>query len=302
MAITLPWRRRWTRRETLARYLDTAASVAITVRHLHVGAGTRYGSRVSDPFPAWFESLEARHRQNLTFAEIRKGLQALSSLYVERRDKLGTGSALDGAGKRAAFALYYSPLHFLLVREIVRALGAARPRRPVIVDLGCGTGAAGAAWALEGAPPSSLEGVDRNGWAIAEARANARALGLAGRFAQGNLAATRWPAPGSFGILLAFAANELGDEARATLLPRLLDAVRGGSSVLVVEPLARRVTPWWASWASAFAEVGGRTDEWRLRLELPPTLRLLDKAAGLDHRELLARSLHAGGSVAIDGR
>ena len=57
-----------------------------------------YGSRVSDPFPAWFESLEARHRESLTFAEIRKGLQALSSLYVERREKLGKGAALEGAG------------------------------------------------------------------------------------------------------------------------------------------------------------------------------------------------------------
>ena len=82
-----------------------------------------------------------------TFKEVRHGLQALSSLYVERRERMAGGAALDGAGKRAAFALYYGPMHFLLVREIVRALALRAPRR--ILDLGCGTGTAGAAWALE---------------------------------------------------------------------------------------------------------------------------------------------------------
>ena len=39
------------------------------------------------------------------------------------------GAAFDGAGKRAAFALYYGPMHFLLVREIVRGL-CPSPRPP----------------------------------------------------------------------------------------------------------------------------------------------------------------------------
>jgi SAM-dependent methyltransferase len=248
---------------------------------------------VSDPFTAWLAALEARHRQSLTIAEIRKGLQALSSLYVERRGKLGARSALDGAGKRAAFALYYAPLHFLLVREVVRALGAAVPPPRRVLDLGCGTGAAGAAWALEATPRPALEGIDRNGWVLAEARANAKHLGLAARFTRGDFAATRFPPAESLAILLAFATNELTDETRASLLPRILEAVRSGGRVLVVEPLARRVAPWWGAWAAAFSSVGGRSDEWRFRLELPPTLRLLDKAAGLDHRELLGRSLYA---------
>ena len=33
----------------------------------------------------WLGALQARHGSDLTFAEIRRGLQALSSLYVERR-------------------------------------------------------------------------------------------------------------------------------------------------------------------------------------------------------------------------
>ena len=41
---------------------------------------------------------------------------------------------------------------------------------------------------------------------------------------------------------------------------------------------------------------GGREDEWRRSLPLPERLRLLDKAAGLDHREIKARSLHLAGA------
>ena len=81
-----------------------------------------------DRFAAHYEALEARHLSELTFAEVRRALQALSSLYVERRGRMAEGAALDGAGKRAAFALYYGSMHFLLVREIVRALGPAVPR------------------------------------------------------------------------------------------------------------------------------------------------------------------------------
>ena len=95
-----------------------------------------------------------------------------SSSYVERRSRLGRGSALDGAGKRAAFALYYAPLHLLTVQRIVQALHPL----PVgtILDLGCGTGAAGCAWALaqaaSGEPPPRLHGIDRHPWAVAETR------------------------------------------------------------------------------------------------------------------------------------
>ncbi len=59
----------------------------------------------------------------------------------------------------------------------------------------------------------------------------------------------------------------------------------------MVEPLARGVSPWWDEWEAAFRATGGRADEWRFRAELPPTLKLLDRAAGLDHAQLTARSL-----------
>jgi SAM-dependent methyltransferase len=247
-----------------------------------------------DPFPAFYAALERRCLRDLTFAEVRRGLQALSSLYVERRSRMRAGAALEGAGKRAAFALYYGALHFLVVREIVRSLGPAlrAPRR--ILDLGCGTGTAGAAWALGCSPPASLEGVDASGWAVAEARWTLRTLGLSGRVVRGE--ASTAPLPRSpVGVLAAFAANELDDAGRARLLARLLEAARaGGTSVLVVEPLSRRTSPWWPEWAGAARSAGGRVDEWRFCAALPERLALLGRGAGLDLRELSARSLCLG--------
>src|SRR2546426_11440562 len=92
----------------------------------------------ADPFPAWFIALESRHLSRLTFAEVRRGLQALSALYVDRGDRLGDGAALEGAGKRAAVALFFAPLHFLLVGEGVRAPGGARPGARRLMDPGRG--------------------------------------------------------------------------------------------------------------------------------------------------------------------
>lgn len=247
-----------------------------------------------DPFPGWVEALEARHTASLTFTEVRRSLQALSSVYVQRRARLAAGDALGSAGKRAAFALFYGPLHFLLVREVVRATGAARPAPETIVDLGCGTGVAGAAWALETGGRAAVDGVDRNGWAVDEARFTFGRLGVRGRARRGDLAGTTLP--GRRGaIVAALTANELGDDARDHLLARLLDAHRAGASVLVVEPIARGVTPWWDGWAKKVQEAGGRVDEWRFPAALPPRLALLDRAAGLDHRELTARSSYFSG-------
>ena len=103
---------------------------------------------IDDRFERWLREIEQRHLTDLTFPQLSSGLRALSSTYVERRQRLGEGGALDGAGKRAAFALFYGPLHFLLVRAIVQALpGALRGTHEAttLVDLGCGTGAAGSA-------------------------------------------------------------------------------------------------------------------------------------------------------------
>ncbi|HEV8201346.1 MAG TPA: class I SAM-dependent methyltransferase [Candidatus Polarisedimenticolia bacterium] len=244
-----------------------------------------------DRFDAWVMSLEQRHLADRTFQEVRRGLQALSSLYVERRGRLGTGAALEGEGKRAAFALFYAPLHFLVTRAIVRALEAARPGPRAIVDLGCGTGAAGAAWALEVRGRCHVHAIDRSGWAVDEARRTFAMLGVDARAARGALSDLPLPGRGG-GILLAWTVNELDDEGRARLLDRVLEAGRRGAAALVIEPIARRAIPWMEGWRAAFEAEGGRTDAWRFPADLPETLARLDHAAGLDHRVLTARSLY----------
>src|SRR4051794_38189181 len=142
---------------------------------------------VSD-FDSWLAALEERHLANLTRSELTRALRALSSCYVERRDKLAAGAALEGAGKRAAFALFYGPLHFFTVRAVVRALDVARRPAPRIIhDLGCGTGVAAAAWALECDGKPEIAGIDRSAWAVAEANWTYRELGLRGRARAGDV-------------------------------------------------------------------------------------------------------------------
>lgn len=242
-----------------------------------------------ESFLRWVEALDRRHLAHLTPREVARALRALSSCYVERRDKLAAGDALGSAGKRAAFALFYAPLHFLTIREIVRALDAGGVSS--VTDLGCGTGAAGAAWALEaGGVP--VTGLDRHPWAVAEASWTYRTAGLQGRARQGDLSRPVFRAERGSGVLAAYAANELTADARSSLLRRLLEASGAGARVLVVEPIARRAAPWWTEWAVAFAGAGGRSDEWRFRVPLPERQAQLARAAGLDPRELTARSLY----------
>jgi SAM-dependent methyltransferase len=266
-----------------------------------------------DRVASWLEALEHRHLANLTASEAARALRALSSCYVERRARLARGGALESAGKRAAFALFYAPMHFLVVREIVRALGPAlqsegaggnaegtpglESRSPAgnramrILDLGCGTGAAGAAWALENGR-CMIDGIDRHPWAVAEANWTYRALGLAGRARQANVDRVAVRGADGEAILAAYTVNELPDATRDPLLPRLLEAHAHGCRILIVEPIARRMAGWWSSWEDAFTAAGGAANEWRFGTPLPERQRQLGRAAGLDPRELTARSLH----------
>jgi len=246
-----------------------------------------------DPFVRWMAALEAKHFAELTFPEVSRALRALSSTYVERRQKIAQGAALSGAGKRAAFALFYGPLHHLLVHHIATNLPGATRSTATLLDLGCGTGASGAAWVRACAQAPRVIGIDRHPWALAEAADTYRSFGIAASVRQGDIATTTLPnAPA---ILAAFTVNELADPARDALLLRLLGRAGRGDRVLVVEPLAGFVAPWWKKWREAFGSAGGRADEWRLRAELPPIVEKLDRAAGLNHREITGRSLWLAG-------
>jgi Methyltransferase small domain len=241
----------------------------------------------------WLADLERRYLADLTLSEVARALRALSSCYVERRSKLAEGEALGTRGKRAAFALFYGPVHFFVTREIVQSL--ASPQVRAILDLGCGTGAAGLAWAAVAGVPT-IRGLDRNAWAVDEANAAYRLCGLAGRAVRrdlGSLSTGASRADAGSGIVAAYTLNELDAATRARILANLLAAHAAGASVLVIEPIARRTTPWWDQWAAAFSAAGGRADEWRFAASLPPTQQKLAVAAGLVPRELTARSLAA---------
>jgi hypothetical protein len=247
----------------------------------------------------WIDGLGARHRSAIDTPHFLKALRALSARYVERRASLSVRSALDSPAKRSAFAAFYAPLHFYTVREVVRALGADRPRVDRIVDLGCGTGAASAAWALELALRPRIHGIDLSGWALGEAHWNWRRLGLVGRGRRADLVAgaerLAGGRPGLTGdraaIVLAWCVNELTEPARFRLLAALMRLSTRGTRLLVVEPLASRAVPWWDLWADRVQSVGGRADIWRFDVGLPAALAALDEAAGFRRDALGARSL-----------
>jgi hypothetical protein len=239
----------------------------------------------------WLAALERRHAAHLTSAELTRALRALSSCYVERRGKLGYGAALEGAGKRAAFALFYGPIHFLTITEIVRALGAADRPPDAIVDLGCGTGVGAAAWALACGGRPGITGIDRNPWAVAEANWTYAELGLNGRAKTSDVTKTALPGAAGSAILLAYAVNELNPAARSTLLTRLIDAVRGGTQLLVVEAVALRDKPWWPEWVRALEMAGARAGEWRFDADIPAPVRELARRAGLAPKALTARTI-----------
>ena len=259
------------------------------------GGQIYYWHMPDDPFLSWFEAVERRHLSDLTFQEVRRAVQALSSSYVERREKLATGDPLSGAGKRAAFGMFFAPLHFLLVREIVRNLKARLPKGTSILDLGCGTGVAGAAWALEANSCPKVLGVDQNTRVLQECKWNYSQLGINGVTKCADLEIFRMPRESA--IIAAFTLNELSSGVRERYLQQFFKLSQAGFPILVIEPIARRLVRWWDDWTEAWTAAGGRADNWRFRIDLPERLALMDRAAGLDHRELTGRSLWLPGSA-----
>jgi hypothetical protein len=248
---------------------------------------------------AWLDALVARHSAAMTRTEFLKAIRALSARYVERRSLLPDRTPLDSPGKRAAFAGFYAPLHFLTMRAIVRALGAAAIPLDSILDLGCGSAVSSIAWACAVARRPAIEGVDRNGWALDEARANCRDLRLPARLRRGDLvvelerlaSARSATSAESRGVILGWSLNELarGDRDRAE---RAIHAIAAhGTRIIIVEPIGRRLVPWWDDMVARAMQGGAKADEWRFEDPLPPTLAALDREAGFDRDGLTARSL-----------
>jgi SAM-dependent methyltransferase len=252
----------------------------------------------------WLRALIDRHTSAYSRPEFLKAVRALSSRYVEDRARLGTRSPLDSAGKRAAFAGFYAPLHFLAVRAIVAALPAA-PGLSRLLDLGCGTGVAGIAWATTVGVPAAITGIDHSAWALDEMRWNCHGLGLPCRTQRGSFvdALERDFAPGrrapldTTGIVCAWSVNELTSDERNRVRASLFAAHARGASVLIIEPMATSAVPWWDTWRAPVLAAGGRADEWRFEPDLPAELAELDEAAGFRRDHLTARSFWLGPRV-----
>jgi SAM-dependent methyltransferase len=246
---------------------------------------------IDNAFTQWLDALEKRHLANLQFAEVTRALRALSSTYIERRGRLAERSAFDSAGKRAAYALYYSPLHFLTVRMISDALGPSQHALGVVLDLGCGAGAAGAAFASQRSGRPIVVGVDAHPWAVAEAAFTYRTFKLDGTVKRGDAARVTIPRK-TEAIILGWVLNEVDTQTRDALRLKLLQAATSGAELLIIEPISRRISPWWNDWRRAFEPLGARADEWTFPAELPELLQGLARAAGLRHEHLKAKSLY----------
>ena len=247
----------------------------------------------------WMAWLEARHLAQLQFAEVARALRALSSAYVERRQTaIPAGRVLDTTGKRAAFALYYGPLHFLATRHVLEAQQEDRGPGPpprLVVDLGCGTGAVGvAAAAATGA--RRIQGVDVHPWAVAEARATYARCGFDATVTRRRVTGFRLPEAPAI-IVAGYLANELPDPDRAVLLKGFIRAIRQGSALLVLEPLSGRAAPWWPEWVAALADQGARADTWTLALNPPSLTCRLGIAAGLSPTTAKLRTIYATGRI-----
>jgi hypothetical protein len=242
-------------------------------------------------FDAWLEEARGRFLKKLTFSELRKGVQALSSLYVERRSRGRIAErALSGEGKRAAFATYYAPLHFLMTHEAVTQLaGGAFPGVRTVHDLGCGTGAAGVAAATALPGPPTLHALDRSSWALGEALITACAFGLRSRARRAALPAALPRVDSTDFLVLGWVVNELPSDPRERLLRGIEGALARGARLLVLEALAHSAAPWWPAWGARLAAHGVEDRILRRALDLPEWIQELDRACGLDHRELRAR-------------
>jgi hypothetical protein len=114
-------------------------------------------------------------------------------------------------------------------------------------------------------------------------------MGIRGSVKSADIGSLRIPARSA--VIAAFTSNELDPASRERFRGDFLRIAKAGMPVLIVEPIARRLTRWWDDWAEDWQAAGGRVDDWRFRVDLPEPLSLMDKAAGLDHRELTGRSL-----------
>ena len=81
--------------------------------------------------------------------------------------------------------------------------------------------------------------------------------------------------------------------ASALVAAKIVPWVAKGTRLLVVEPVSKRVAPWWDEWTAKFPKELCTVVEKRLRLDLPPKIALLARSAGLGTEATVVRVLVA---------
>ena len=239
-----------------------------------------------DPLDPFHALLEARHLSELTFAEVRRALQALSSVYVERRERMA-----EGAGSTGPASAPRSPSTTGRCTSCSCARSCARSARPPAPRAapgprlrhrhrGRGLGAGVRA-------PDAGRGVDRSGWAVAEARWTSRASASTGRTTRAD-ATTAPPAQAPGRRPRRVHRERARGQAHARGCCRACSSRPGGLDRPRRRADLRRVTPRWPEWAGAVEDrrrPGARTSG-ASAPPMPTALALLGKAAGLDAGEL----------------
>ena len=83
--------------------------------------------------------------------------------------------------------------------------------------------------------------------------------------------------------------NELEATEREELLGALLRSVEAGAKLLLLEPLAGGVSPWWSEWEPRFAGAGVAAGQGKWKVDRPAWVEQMDRASALDHRSVGAR-------------
>jgi 2-polyprenyl-3-methyl-5-hydroxy-6-metoxy-1,4-benzoquinol methylase len=248
---------------------------------------------------AWVAAAHQRWAGGLEFRELRRGVQAVSDLYVHQRGRKSLSDrAADGRGKRAGFVLYYGGLHLLLVQEWLSK------RSPVacetIWDLGCGPGVVGAAVA-RWSDCRRVVASDRMGKHLEVASWTGRQLGVKVITRKAELPGVVGELRGPGMITMGWVINELSDEARTATVHALVRRIRAGMGLLIFAPLSLRASPWWQKvfhcLRDARAEI--HEEEFRCQPDLPPLIQDLDRATRLNHRTMGARVLYVPPSLKV---
>ena len=243
-------------------------------------------------FDDWQAETLARFREELTFAEIRKGAQAVARLCGEPGPGgIDLARLSQGRGKRAALATYRAALRFLTTYHATQMLFDARAPVARITEIGCLTGAASAGLALALDRPPRLIGLEPSPWCVAETRLTWRALGLDGQVRRESVTG-RLPTGGASDLYcLAWLAGLVDPATRRSLLKSLLARRRRGAGLLILEPRTSQPDAWWREWSAELGAWDVREETVRVAIDRPHLVRDMDKAAREDHQVIAARVL-----------